>query len=134
MAFTPSEQYMICASASGSSALINVEVDGSGDYSAPKFAYKPYSKQVTNGAGVVMGQGWATADWIFEIITQKQRDWLRTFIPGQSAEVWIKTRTFDSNRSYAIFKAIAVWPVVSEEQDANRRMKFTLHFQRLQSS
>jgi hypothetical protein len=134
MTFTPQQDFSICTFASGSGALQNLEVDGSGNYSAPRWTFKPSSKPVQLGDGSVRGAGWATAEWTWDIMTTTQRDWLRAFIPGQSAEVWIKTRTMDSITSGTVFRAIAVWPIESEERDVRRPVKFTIKFQRLTSS
>jgi hypothetical protein len=135
MTATPDYEYAICTYASGSAALQNLEVDVySTVYVAPKFTYKPYSKMILLGSGSMRGAGWTVASWIWDVISSTQRDWLRTFIPGASADVWIRTRTFDSNRSYVTRRATAIWPIESEEQDTGRRLKFEIKFQNLKVS
>jgi hypothetical protein len=99
-------------------------------FSAPHYQWKLYTKQITNGAGFVMGMGWQAGSWDWDIISQKQRDWLRTFIPGQSAELWINTKTMDNNEAYVPIHCIGVWPVATETHDAGRRPKFSIVFQR----
>jgi hypothetical protein len=131
MPFVPQQLFCIAPYSSGSAALTNLEVDGSGTYSAPHFAYKPYSKLVNLGDGSVRGAGWATAVWHWDVLTETQRDWLRIYIPYQSAEVWIKTRTMDNTEEYKVFRGIAVWPTQEEEHDAHRRVRFEIKFQRL---
>jgi hypothetical protein len=86
------------------------------------------------GDGSVRGAGWATAEWSWDVMTRTQRDHLRAFIPAQSAEVWIQTKTFDSSDAYAVFRAMAIWPTDSEDADATRRVKFTIKFQKLTTS
>jgi hypothetical protein len=134
MAFTPQQDFMIATYASGSAALTNLEVDGTGNYSAPKFSFKPYSQQIVMGDGTVRGAGWATAEWSWDVMTATQRAWLRQFIPAQSAELWIKTRTFDSPTTGLVFRAVGIWPIASEEQDVRRPVKFQITFQRLTNS
>lgn len=131
MAFTPIKDFAICAYASGSAALQNVEVDGSTNYSPPRYTFKPWSKQMPLGDGSVRGTGWATAEWTWDIITPTQRAWLRAFIPNNSAELFICTRTYDSPNTGIVFRCIGIWPIDSEELDYKRSMKFTIKFQRL---
>jgi hypothetical protein len=133
MAFIPQEEFAIAAYSTPMPTLVNLEVDESGLYAPPHYGYKPFSKPITNGAGLVIGMGWATAEWYWDVITQTQRDWLRTYIPGASAELWIRTRTHDNTQEYKNFRCVGVWPVDSEEHDVTRRVKFTIKFQRLTS-
>lgn len=131
MAWVPQYSFALCAYASGSAAVQNVEVDGSGNYSAPMWQFRPYSKEISLGDGTMRGAGWANAVWHWDVMTDAQRDWLRTFIPYESAELWVSTRTQDDNTGYSVFRCIGVWPTLSEEHDARRRVKFEIKFQRM---
>jgi hypothetical protein len=122
----------------GSSAFYNPTamsfLEQTGDtttWAAPHFTYKPYSKQIVNGAGLVMGMGWAVGTWDWVIISAIQRDWLRGFVPGQSAEVWVNTRIMDNAEQYVPLHVVAVWPIDTEVHDAHRRTNFTIAFQRM---
>ncbi len=134
MAFIPQTSYAIAAYASGSAAVQNVEADGSGNYAAPKFLWKPYTKPTVLGDGTVRGAGWAEVVWSWDVMTETQRNWLRAFCPAQSADVWIKTPTFDNSGAFVTYHAVMVWPTDSEERDAKRRVKFQIKFQRLTST
>jgi hypothetical protein len=134
MPFTPQQSFMIGPYTSGSAAMTNLEVDGSGNYSPPNVRWKKYSKQVQLGDATVRGAGWTECEWTWEVMTRTQRDWLRAFCTGQSSEVWIKTIQFDNTDAYQVYHAVMVWPIESEERDAHRRMKFTLKFQALQTT
>lgn len=122
---------MIGPLASGSGGMLNVEVDGSGNYSAPNYTFKPYSKQIQVGDGTVRGAGWTVGTWVWDVMTDTQRDWLRTYIPAQSAELYIQTHTMDYNVTPNIYTCVGVWPIDTETHDATRRMKFEIKFQRM---
>jgi hypothetical protein len=131
-AFVPQQGFMIGVDASGSGAMVNLEVDGRSDvYSAPHWTFTPYSKPTVRGDGVVLGLGWATATWDWGIASQVQRDWLRTYCPGMSSVVLIRTQVMDNAEEFRIFHAVMIWPVDAEEHDVRRRPKFTIKFQRL---
>jgi hypothetical protein len=100
-------------------------------WAAPHWSYKAYSKQIVNGAGLVMGMGWALGSWDWDVIGQPQRDWLRNFIPGQSAEIWVNTKTLDNAEGYVPFHVVAVWPIDTEVHDAHRRTKLSITMQRM---
>lgn len=97
----------------------------------PKSIFRPFSLQIPLGDGTVRGAGWATAIWHWDVLSRAERDMLRTFCTGQSASVWIQTRTMDTADSYAVYSAVMVWPIVSEERDTGRRMRFDIEFRKL---
>lgn len=111
-----------------SGSLVQLDALGVDD---PKSTYHPNSQLLQLGDGTVRGGGWVTATWTWKALSQSQRDTLRGFIPGQSAVVYIATRTLDNASSYANFQAVAIWPTQEEYLDATRRPDFALKFQRL---
>lgn len=131
MTFVPQQSFMLGLLTGGTGGLVNLEVDGSGQYVAPHPVFIPYSKQNQLVDGNVRGGGWPTLDWNFPICTQVQRDWLRVYCPGMSAEVYLRTTIMDSAEAYAYFQGVMVWPVDKEEHDAGRRPNLVIHFQRL---
>ena len=131
MSYTPQYLFKIAALASGSAALVNVEVDGTGNYTAPKWEYYPNSQELVLGDGTVRGGGWATAQWHWDVMTEVQRDWLRTFCPGQSAEVYIQTPMTDNAEALGIFYAVMIWPTLKEQHVATRRLDHLIRFQHL---
>lgn len=131
MAYTPTKSFSICAYASGSAALQNMEVSGPPEYAAPMFTWVKYSKPIPLGDGTVRGAGWSTLILHWDVITNTQRDWLRAFCPNQSAEVYIRSMQLDNSMAYVTYRAVMVWPIQSETQDAHRRTSFDLKFQRM---
>ena len=59
------------------------------------------------------GQGFPTARWEFDELSQAMVTQLRSFCSGQSASVYIKTRKNDG--TFAIYSAIMLWP--SDQMD-----------------
>lgn len=112
--------------------LENLALSGSPspvDY--PKSTYRPYSDQIILVSGLVRGVGYPQATWGWSVIPAQMRDTLRQYCPGQSANVYIRTRTMDSNDSYANFSAIMVWPTQDEERDSLRRVNFQISFRNM---
>ena len=127
---TAQYDYKIAAATSGSAGLTNVEsltpaVD------APLSTFHPYSQSIRLGDGTVRGGGWAAATWRWSIIKRAQRDQLRTFIPAQSAWVYVRTKTMDSADTYKNYLAVAVWPIETEERDSLYRKDFVIQFQNM---
>lgn len=100
----------------------------------PKTSFRSYSKLLDLGSGLKRGAGWPTAEWNYGFLTQAQREQLRTFCAGASAEVFITTRTRDEDNEdslFKTFKAVMIWP---EEEDYrnSRRVDVTIKFTRLE--
>jgi len=111
--------------------LTNVENLLAG-FPAPKGVFQPYTIALPLEDGGVRGGGWKKAVWKWSFVTQAQRDTLRAYCPGASADVYIKTRTVDNADAYAIYSAKMLWPGPDPEQrDALRRIDFELTFQAL---
>ena len=109
--------------------LESITVSGSSvpvDY--PKSTYMPYADSLTLVSGLVRGMGYPTTTWSWSVITRVQRDALRQYCPGQSANVFIKTKTMDTADTYAVYSAVMVWPTQEEERDATRRLNLKLLF------
>jgi hypothetical protein len=79
-------------------------------------------------SGQVRGIGFPQATWRWDVITVAERDKLRTFCTGVSANVYIRTRTMDTADSYAYFSAIMVWDVLEEERDSAHRLNLKINF------
>lgn len=94
----------------------------------PKSNFIPYSRYVQLGNGEVRGLGWAEAVWRWSVMpTRAQRDQLKTFVSGASAEVYIKTRKNESEDSYQVYTAVMIWPQEEEKQYSTRR-NFEIRF------
>ena len=97
----------------------------------PKSTYVPYSSEQQLVSGLVRGVGYPVATWIWGVITREERDALRTFCPYKSANVFIRTKTMDSEDSYANYSAVMVWDTENEQRDTQRRLEFKITFQTL---
>ena len=95
----------------------------------PKSAFMPYKEEQKLVSGLVRGQGYPNTVWIWSVIPREQRDMLRTFCPGKSANVYIRTTTMDSSDAFHTYSAVMVWPTQEEERDAQRRVNFKIQFQ-----
>lgn len=122
-------EYKIATEAAGVGGLTNVESLAT-PVPAPKSTFEEYLEQVQLGDGTVRGAGWMTATWHWDVLSQAQRNQLRTYCTGASEVVYIRTRKNDSSDAYANYKAVMIWP--SEEKTAGRRLDFTLRFQALE--
>lgn len=101
----------------------------------PKTTFKPYSQYLPLGSGAVRGGGWATAEWRYnasgdDYLTRAQRDQLKAFCTGASAEVYISTPVNDTADQFKTFRAIMIWPE-EEVKDFTVRRDFVIRFQRL---
>ncbi len=98
----------------------------------PKTEYRPYAKTALLGDGSRRGLGYPVVIWNFGLLTQAQRDQLRSYCSsGPSANVFIRTRTDESDESedivYAAYQAVMHWPE-QEDYDTTRRLDFRLEF------
>ena len=130
--YSPDYKIGLVSSGSAFMNLSALVVSGSTvNVSYPKSIYTPYSSEQQLVSGLVRGVGYPTATWIWAVITREERDALRTFCPGKSANVYIRTKTMDSADSYKSFSAVMVWNTQEEERDIQRRVQFKITFQRL---
>lgn len=95
----------------------------------PQFDYVPFARVVNKGNGGTRGIGFPVATWIFGILSIDEYNQLRTFCPGASAEVYIRTRVDDD--SYADFQAKLVWPNDGQGRWFGNRKNFILTFRNL---
>lgn len=97
----------------------------------PKWFYSSFVEAIPLGSGAVRGMGAPTATWRWGFIKKAQRDMLRTFCPGASAAVCIRTYTTESLDSAKEFSCDMFWPTDAEEVNAGRRLDFTIEFRNL---
>lgn len=93
--------------------------------------FQPYSAQITLGDGTVRGVGFPKATWYFNALSLAQRDILRTFCSGASAEIYVETKTVDSSDTYDIYYAVMQWPLIEERGLAGIRRDLTIEFTRM---
>jgi len=99
--------------------------------SYPRSLPAPYSDVINLGDNSTRGIGAPIVIWHWDKINQTERDFLRTFCPGASAAVFIRTRMLETADSYANYSAVMVWPSMREERDATRRLDFDIEFREL---
>ncbi len=94
----------------------------------PFSASAPSVGSVTLGDGTERAIGSPIAQWHWGFLTSAQRDMLKTFCPGKSAEVYI--RTFKPDGTYANYSCIMVWPQ-NEMRQAGRVIDINIDFRQL---
>jgi hypothetical protein len=106
----------------------------------PRAPYKPYMRSRTASSGKSIAQGFASFQWIFSRLTPAQREQLRTFCPGSSAVVYIRTMTNEKDTphsvaadSYQTFQCVMHWPDDEKRDPAKThdRLDFTITFTNL---
>jgi hypothetical protein len=93
----------------------------------PKSSFRPYSQYLSLGSGAVRGSGWPVAEWRWGYLSQAQRNQLRTFCTGASADIYVKTRKNDTSDAYQVYTAKMIWPE-EEEKAHGKRLDFAIQF------
>lgn len=93
---------------------------------APKRDPMKYTKPMPLGDTNVRALGWLTTGWHWDFMTQAQYTQIKTFCPGLSAQVYIKTK--DNSGAYKIYTATMLWPTQEPERDRGRVMDITITF------
>ena len=94
----------------------------------PFASVTPSVGSITLGDGTERAIGSPLAAWHWGFLTSAQRDQLKTFCPGKSAAVYIRTILPDG--SFADYSAIMVWPQ-NEMRQAGRVIDITVEFRQL---
>ena len=97
----------------------------------PKTAYHPYAGTVDLDDLTQRGVGLPSVVQSWNILAQPCRDMLRTYCPGASASVVIRTRTNDNSAEFLYFSCVMIWPVDAEEYDARFRQSFSITFRNM---
>jgi hypothetical protein len=97
----------------------------------PKTAYHPYAGVVDLDDNSQRGVGLPSVTWHWNTISQDERDQLRTYCTGDSASVYIRTRTNDNSGEFLYYQALMIWPSLEEEYDAVHRREFSIVFRML---
>ena len=96
------------------------------DIIPPLSNFKPYNQAVELGDGSIKGMGWQVAEWYWSFVSEEQRDLLKAYCPGLSAEVFI--RTLDDALDWRDYRALMIWPVEAEDRQVGASMKFQITF------
>jgi len=74
----------------------------------PQFDFMPFARVVNLGSGGTRGVGSKVVTWTFQLLSIEEYTQLRTFCPGASAVVYIRTKVDDD--TYADFQAKMICP------------------------
>ena len=97
----------------------------------PKSTFATCAMVIDLADGSKRGLGAPVATWHWDGFPPDQRDELRTFCPGTSALVYIRTYTKDNAYAPHYYQAQMIWPVTSEETWSKHRLDFTIEFRQL---
>jgi hypothetical protein len=104
-----------------------------GSSRVPRCDYRPHAEIHQLDSGMRRGLGLPVATWTWGYLTPDERDTLRTYCTGTSAEVYIKTMVNDKiagvSNAWKVYRAIMHWP--EEERDSGYRVPFVLEFTHL---
>lgn len=93
----------------------------------PKPQFRIWSKSIPLGSGLVRGAGRPNTAWQWGYLELAQRQALRAYCSGKSANVFVRTQTLDNNDAYRYYSGVVSWPD-DERREASRRLEFTLQF------
>jgi hypothetical protein len=98
----------------------------------PRAPFNPYARSQMAASGASISKGFPSCQWIFSRLTPAQREQLRTFCPGASSIVYIRTMTNDGD-AYANYQAVMHWPDEERRDPAKThdRLELTINFTNL---
>ncbi|MBI9042930.1 MAG: hypothetical protein JEZ06_00505 [Anaerolineaceae bacterium] len=109
--------------------MVNIESLGV-PLPVPRATYSPGKTRVDLPDGSVRWLGWVRAEWFFPILTDAQRDQLKGFCTGESADVFINTLIKNQGTVFDAFSGVMVWPE-REERKAGLVKGLKIRFQKL---
>lgn len=98
----------------------------------PKTPFRASTSLVATASGFVVGKGFPTCEWTFSMLEADQREQLRSFCAGASAEVYIRTMTNEGD-AFGIYRAVMVWPLEEDRDPTARhdRLELRISFRRM---
>jgi hypothetical protein len=94
----------------------------------PRSRWQKYAEVVDLGDASTRGFSLPSGSWVWDFIVPAQRDQLRTFCPGSSSTVFIRTKKRDDVvEEYAEYQVKMLWPA-EEEYELGRIMNFEIRF------
>jgi hypothetical protein len=122
--------YMIGSVAAGLANMTNLAALAT-PVRFPKSSPMFYAQTITLADNTERGIGLPMTPWHWTSLPQDMRDMLRSFCPGASASVYIRTRGLDVGSGFKSYLAVMVWPSLAETYDARYRTDFTLEFRQM---
>ena len=101
------------------------------DGAEPDYAYKPFQEIIKLGDGSKKGRGYPSAQWSWHGISELDREVLRTFCAGLSADVYICTPTNETSggdRVWINASATMNWMEADEEKNSDHTLDFQIEF------
>ena len=95
----------------------------------PKPSYAPEAVRERTLGGGLRSLGAPIATWTWSFIPNADKELLRAYCAGASAEV--KIETTDNHGVFHQYSAWVYWPEGPEKEDATRRLDFVLEFRYL---
>ena len=92
---------------------------------APLVEQSNWDESIELESGGVRAGGSTPLNWRFGVLTQAQRDQLKSFCPGASATVYIRTKRNDG--TYASYQTTMYWPR-DEKRDSGHYLDMVIKF------
>lgn len=108
------------------SDTINLEELG---INPPKHTYTKYPRKTDLVSLRQRGHGTPITTWTWGYLTATERETLRTYCPGKSSLVRIKTK--DEQSTYKVYEAIMIWPDKDSPEERDVCLNFTLTFKHI---
>lgn len=96
---------------------------------APKPVPKLWATAQPLGSGLQRALGKPSTVWQFSYLKRAQRDKLRTFCTGKSANVYIRSRGLDNADAYLYYQAVMLWPDDEARDSLGYRVPLAVTFQ-----
>lgn len=98
----------------------------------PRAIFRDYAEMIAAASGRTYGRGFPSCQWVFSLLTSEQRQQLKAFCVGASAQVYIRTLANDDQ--YYDYRAVMHWPVEEERDPSKRRdrLEFEIEFTHLE--
>jgi hypothetical protein len=94
----------------------------------PAHQFSPGSEDIQLANGGVVTVGWIQSSWHWDYLEKSQYDILRTFCPGKSADITI--RTLNQENIWKNYTGKMIWPTVVTHSNS-KVLDFTLNFRAL---
>lgn len=91
-----------------------------------KTNFYPFAVSSVMASGIQVGKGFPRVEMTWKALTRPQRDMLKTFYGGGTADVYVYVPTNESNQTYANYKGKMQWPVTETWNTRDNIYDFTV--------